>query len=181
MRITELNIKNRLVTMLLDHMIMTFIIFLFEAPAMVTRILSLPHTKVPLPGAFFQLGLYDVFVFSLYFNKDIFLGQSMGKRVLGFQVFNNKTGQPAGPFRCLVRNFTILLWPVEVIAALVNKERRIGDHIAGTRLGVYDPGVPARTDWVAMVVCMPVALGFTYVALIYPVDLLMNFFLSLQR
>jgi hypothetical protein len=105
----------------------------------------------------------------------------MGKRVLEFQVFNNRTGQPAGPLRCLVRNFTILLWPVEVIAALVNMERRIGDHIAGTRLGVYDPRAPARTNWVAMAVCLPVAMGFTYVALIYPVDLLMNAFLSMQR
>ena len=29
--------------------------------------------------------------------KAIFQGQSIAKRVLGFRVFNNKTGQPAAP------------------------------------------------------------------------------------
>ena len=181
MRPTELNKKNRLVSMLLDHTIMTFIIFFFVAPVIVTRIMSLPHTKVPLPNALIQFSLYDIFAFSLYFNKDIFLGQSIAKRVLGFQVFNNKTGQPAGPLRCLVRNFTILLWPIEVIAALVNIERRIGDYIAGTRLGVSDSRVQARPDWLAMAVCIPVTMGFTYVAWFYPVDLLVNSFLSHLR
>jgi len=181
MRTTELNKKNRLVSMLLDHTIMTFIIFFLEAPVMITRILSLPHTKLPLPNAFFQFSLYDIFAFCLYFNKDIFIGQSIAKRILGFQVLNNRTGQPAGPLRCLVRNFTILLWPIEVIASLVNIERRIGDYIAGTRLGVSDPGLQARPNWVTMAVCIPVAMGFAYVAWIYPVDLLMNYFISLQQ
>jgi uncharacterized RDD family membrane protein YckC len=178
MRTTELNKKNRLVSMLLDHTIMTFIIFFLEAPVIVTRILSLPHTKVPLPNGLFQFSLYDIFAFALYFNKDLFLGQSIAKRILGFQVFNNKTGQPAGPLRCLARNFTILLWPIEVIAAMINIERRIGDHIAGTRLGVSDPGEQARPNWVSMAVCIPLAIGFTYVAWFYPVELLMNAVIS---
>ena len=176
----ELNIKNRLVTMLLDHAIMTIIIFLLEVPAMVMRIMSLTHSKVPLPDAFLRFSLYDVIIFSLYFNKDIFLGQSIGKRILGFRVFNNKTGEPAGPLRCLVRNFTLLLWPVEVVAALVDKERRIGDYIAGTRLGVYDSGVQARPNWIAMVACFPVAMCFTYAAWFYPIDLLMKTLLAQQ-
>ena len=163
MRTNELNLKNRLVSMLLDHAIMTIFIFLLEVPMMVIRIMSLAHSKVPLPGAFLQLSLYDIIVFSLFFNKDLFQGQSIGKRILGFQVFNNKTGEPAAPLRCLVRNFTILLWPVEVVATLVNKERRIGDYIAGTRLGYHDSGVEARPKRIAMIACFPVAVCFTYV------------------
>ena len=181
MRTTELNKKNRLVSMLLDHAIMCFILFFLEAPVIVTRIMSLPHTKVPLPNSIIQFSLYDIFAFSLYFNKDIFLGQSIAKRILGFQVFNNKTGQPAGPLRCLVRNLTILLWPIEVIAALINKERRIGDYIAGTRIGLSNPGLQARPDWVTMAICIPVAMGFTYVAWFHPFDLFINYFISHQQ
>ena len=181
MRKTELNLKNRLVSMLLDHTIMTFIIFLLEAPVMVIKIMSLSHTKVPLPSTFLQLSPYDVSIFSLYFNKDIFLGQSIGKRILGFQVFSNKTGLPASPFLCLVRSFTILLWPIEVIAAFVNKERRIGDYIAGTKLGVHDSGVQGRPGWIAMVACIPIAMCFTYVAWVYPIELLINMLFSKQR
>jgi uncharacterized RDD family membrane protein YckC len=170
----ELNLKNRLVSMMLDHGIMTIIIFLLEVPIMVFRILSLAHAKVPLPGPFLRLSLYDVVIFSLFFNKDLFLGQSIGKRILGFQVFNNKTGEPAAPLRCLVRNFTCLLWPVEVVATLVNKERRVGDYIAGTRLGLYDSRVEARPSRIAMVACFPVAVCFTYVVWFYPIELLMK-------
>ena len=178
MRTNELNLKNRLVSMLLDHAIMTIIIFLLEVPMMVVRILSLAHSNLTLPGPLLRFSLYDVVIFSLFFNKDIFLGQSIAKRILGFRVFNNKTGQPAAPLRCLVRNFTILLWPLEVVATLVNKERRIGDYIAGTRLGLYDSEVQARPDRLAMVACFPAALCFTYVAWFYPMELLIKFVLA---
>ena len=160
--------------MLLDHTIMTFIAGIFEAPAIVIRILSYAH-KGAVPPVIPVFNWYDVFAFSLYFNKDIFLGQSIAKRVLNFQVVDHKTGQPAGPLKCLVRNFTILLWPVEVIAALINVERRIGDHIAGTRLALYDPGLQARPNWLLMAVAIVVGMLFTFGAWFYPFELLMRY------
>lgn len=181
MRAIVLNTKNRLVSMVLDHFIMTFITLFLVAPVLVISMVALANAKAPLPKTLFHLGLYDIFVFSLYFNKDIFLGQSPAKRVLGLQIFNNKTGLPAGPLRCLVRNFTVMLWPVEFIAALTDNERRIGDYIAGTRLGVCDPGVKVRPDWVAMAICIPASMAFTYVACYLPFEHLTNAILASTR
>src|SRR6185437_6853965 len=101
---------------------------------------------------------------------------SAAKRVLGFQVVNNRTGLPAGPLRCLVRNLTILLWPIEVVAAMINVNRRIGDHLAGTRLVVYDPKQAVRPNWAAMIGCLPLAMGFVWAFCLYPFELFINRF-----
>ena len=172
--------------MLLDHAITCFALGILEAPSIIIRIFSMAHQAgVAHRAGIVQAGemlpvfpifnWYDVFVFSLYFNKDIFLGQSIGKRILNFRVVDDKTGEPAGALRCLVRNFTILLWPVEVIAALINVERRIGDHIAGTRLALYDPALQARPNWLRMAVAIVVGMLFTFGAWFYPFELLMRF------
>lgn len=175
----HLDRKNRLVTMLVDHVTMTFVIFVLEAPAMAMNFIHLAHARPALAQAF-HIGIYDLFCFSLYFNKDIFLGRSIAKRILGFQVVNHRTGLAAGPLRCLVRNLTIMLWPIEVIAALVNSNRRIGDYIAGTRLEVYDPKLPARPHWGAIAGCIPVAMGVVWAVWFYPEELLLNRFIAAQ-
>ena len=74
------------------------------------------------------------FGFSAYFNKDIFHGRSPAKRILKMQVIDIKTGQVANPLKCLARNLTIVLWPLEVIFVLIDPKRRLGDKIAGTRI-----------------------------------------------
>lgn len=160
MLIANLDRKNRLITMFI-------------------HIIKLQHAQAP-SGPVFHFGVYEVFCFSLYFNKDIFLGRSVAKRTLGFQVLNNNTGLPAGPLRCLVRNFTVLLWPIEVVVALVNVNRRIGDHLAGTRLEVYDPKLAVRPEWGAIVVCFLLAAAVTYVFWFWPVELFLNYFLAYQ-
>ena len=43
-----------------------------------------------------------------------------------------KTDTVASSLKCLIRNITIILWPIEVIVVLVSPSRRIGDFIAGT-------------------------------------------------
>ena len=179
MVIANLDRKNRLVTMFVDHLTMTFVVGFFVGPVIVMNIIKMEHMR-PLEVEPFRYGIYEVFAFSLYFCKDIYLGRSVAKRILGFQVVNNATGQPAGPLRCLVRNFTLLLWPVEMIVALVLVNRRIGDYLAGTRLVVYDPKVSVRPDWGLMAVCIPLSMVFTYVCWFYPMDLFLNFFLTHQ-
>lgn len=74
------------------------------------------------------------FVFSIYYNKDAIKGKGPGKRAIGFIVVNNATGEIANPLRCIIRNFTLVLWPIEVIVTLFSPERRIGDYIAGTKV-----------------------------------------------
>ena len=175
---TTLNKKNRLVSMLLDHAIMTFVIGLFTAPVMIYKMFHLPAVVTSMPESFFTYNAYEAFAFSLYFNKDIYLGQSIAKKILKFQILDTQTNLPANPIKCLIRNFTILFWPVEVIAALINPERRIGDYIAGTKLAVYEPGINPNPHWALMVMAIPVGMFFTFAAWFYPLGLLFKFLLQ---
>jgi hypothetical protein len=75
---------------------------------------------------------------SLYFCKDCFLGRSPAKRILKLQVVDNTSGKVASPIKCFIRDIFCIIWPVEVIVALVNPNRRIGDFIAGTKLIPYE-------------------------------------------
>jgi hypothetical protein len=168
---TTLNKKNRLVSMLLDHGIMTFVVFVFEGPVMIYKMLHLPAIIPSMPQSFFRYNTYEIFAFSLYFNKDIYLGQSVAKKIMKFQILDIRTNQPANPIKCLIRNFTILLWPIEVIAALINPQRRIGDYIAGTKLAVYEPGISPSPHWALMVIAIPMGMFFTFAAWFYPLGL----------
>jgi len=75
-------------------------------------------------------------------NKDIFGGQSAVHRLLGFQVVDAKTNKQASKVRCMLRNVTAPLWPIEAIFLLANPKRRIGDFIAGTSLIEVEPSDP---------------------------------------
>jgi uncharacterized RDD family membrane protein YckC len=67
-------------------------------------------------------------------NKDSFKGRSFAKRKYGYQIIDNKTNIMASPFQCVIRNITMIFWPIEAIIALINPSRRIGDLVAGTRV-----------------------------------------------
>lgn len=75
-----------------------------------------------------------IVLFSLFLNKDIFFGKSIGKSFVGLMVVSSKTGIPASPIRCMIRNLFILIWPIEVLMLFFSPERRIGDFVAGTRV-----------------------------------------------
>ena len=68
----------------------------------------------------------------IYANKDFLQGRSIAKRKLGLVVINHRTGLTAGPFRCFIRNATIVLWPIELVMLLINPARRLGDYLAET-------------------------------------------------
>ena len=66
--------------------------------------------------------------------KDIIIGKSIGKRWVKIMVrdYYNPTKVPS-LWRLILRNITVLIWPVEYIFMLINREhRRMGDIIAGT-------------------------------------------------
>jgi len=68
------------------------------------------------------------------FNKDFFAGQSVVHRKLGYKVVDVKTKETASQMRCMIRNLTAPIWPIEVIFIFVSPKRRLGDVIAGTIL-----------------------------------------------
>ena len=123
----------RLGSMLLDHFIMCFVL----VPLMIF-IDFVRESSVP-----FDLPVWQFYlIVAIYLNKDAVLGQSVAKRLLGLQVHDGKTGQPANEFQCFLRNLTIPVWPIEVIAVLISPSRRIGDAIAGTRTVVSEKRPP---------------------------------------
>lgn len=134
---------SRILSAIFDSFIMSFIVFI-----PIIAILSQAYAHTPTKGLGQIISEPFVVIFSVllgilvYFNKDFFGGQSIGKRVFKLQVVVHKTGHAAGPFRCLVRNFTLLLGFIELILTLVSPKRRLGDFIAGTRIEAYDETRP---------------------------------------
>lgn len=74
-------------------------------------------------------------VWGVLFCKDCFGGRSIGKRLLGYRVVNNKSQEVANPFKCILRNLTYLLGLIDVAFMFYNKGgRRLGDYIANTNV-----------------------------------------------
>ena len=90
---------------------------------------------------FFHLTPFLICVFTLL-NKDYFGSQSVAKRIYGYQILNVKTKLAASPVRCIIRNVTAPIWPVELVFVLINPKRRLGDLIAGTELTDRQPTNP---------------------------------------
>lgn len=67
-------------------------------------------------------------------NKDFYNAKSIGKREYGYQIVDVKTNSPASEFKCALRNLTLMIWPLEVLAIMSNPKKRIGDYIAGTKI-----------------------------------------------
>lgn len=133
-------VGQRLISMFVDHFIMTFVICIGGL------ILSLPLALIPKDGLHLGLKLFNsgiigtiIFILvSLYLNKDILNGRSPAKRILKFQVVDNDTKLTASPLKCLLRNLTIIVWPIEVLVILFNPSQRLGDKLANTRVVVFD-------------------------------------------
>ena len=137
----QIDAGTRLGAMILDHFIMTMLMMVFFIPGMISNFANafkISHEQTtfdPFGGNLMYLGLWG---FVVYFCKDIINGRSIAKRILNLQLVNNSTGQVASPIRCFVRNILCIIWPIEVIVAMITPSRRLGDRVAGTELVIYD-------------------------------------------
>jgi len=137
-----ISVGTRLGTMLLDHVFMTIIAMVFFLPTMISGFsdaFKVSHEQTDFNFMEGPMKYLSMFGFALYFCKDIINGRSIAKRILKLQVVDNKTGQVATPLQCFVRNIFCIIWPIEVIVAMSNTSRRLGDKVAGTKLVYYDP------------------------------------------
>ncbi|WP_283641733.1 RDD family protein [Croceibacter atlanticus] len=130
----KLSIGKRLGAMLLDHFVMTIIAMVFLIPGIALSFIdafevSHEPTSANLLGDFSYIGLFGI---AIYLCKDCIRGRSIAKRALKLQIINYTSGSIASPIRCVVRNLTIAIWPIEVLFTLINPERRLGDYLAGT-------------------------------------------------
>jgi uncharacterized RDD family membrane protein YckC len=158
----KVTVGLRLASMLIDHFAMTFIVMLIVLPGFAINMIdafNLDHD--PSSFGFGGMSFLYAFGFAAYFNKDIFNGRSPAKRILKIQVIDIKTGQAANSLKCLVRNLTIPLWPLEVIFVLFNPKRRLGDKIAGTRIDYIENPVKVKMDWTKFAIALLIAIGFS--------------------
>lgn len=158
----KVTIGLRLASMLVDHFAMTFIVMFIVMPGFAISMFdafNLDHD--PSSFGFGGMSFLFAFGFSAYFNKDIFNGRSPAKRILKMQVIDNKTGQVANPLKCLARNLTIVLWPLEVIFVLIDPKKRLGDKIAGTRIDYVENPEKTKMDWSKFTIALLIAVGFS--------------------
>ncbi|MFD2887313.1 RDD family protein [Chitinophaga cymbidii] len=142
-----MNASTRLGSMLLDHFIMVMICMIFFIPTTVTMFSSFAPGGENVPWVPLQhrpMFYFSLLGFAIYFCKDSINGRSIAKRILKMQVVDNRTGRPASPLQCVVRNLFCILWPVEVLVTFGSPDRRIGDMVAGTRVDEFDPANVAQ-------------------------------------
>lgn len=130
----EMRAGPRIGSMLLDHFVMTFAIMFLVLPFTIGGFEGITDESTTTPFSSDLIFYVMIFGMSLYFNKDMIQGKSVAKRALKLEVVDIKTGEVACSLKCLIRNLTIAVWPIEVIAVLISPSRRIGDLIAGTRV-----------------------------------------------
>lgn len=124
---------HRISIMLLDHFLMCILIIpLAILFAIVSHKIGFKLND--------EMSFYVwVLIIFLYNNKDFYNAKSPAKRIMGYQVVDNKTEKPATELQCFIRNFTICIsWPLEVIVGFINPERRIGDFMANTKVILSD-------------------------------------------
>lgn len=81
-----------------------------------------------------NLFLGMMIVYPITMNKDFLNGKSIGKRIFGIQV-QNLNSQKATEWKNALRNFLPII-PFELIFTIFSPERRIGDRIAQTKVGI---------------------------------------------
>jgi antitoxin component YwqK of YwqJK toxin-antitoxin module/uncharacterized RDD family membrane protein YckC len=131
----EITFGIRLVSMLVDQLIVSSVVFILVLLLMMTGLKDVFHNYPEQTGTNTAAFIYGIVLgLTMYFNKDFFNGMSPAKRIFNLQVINHRTNKVASPLRCLVRNLTVLFLPLEVIFILINTQRRFGDYVAGTRI-----------------------------------------------
>jgi len=161
---TELQIikssrKRRIVAFLTDHIVLTFlgasVVFLILGPDFIDKI-NIDHFRNIL-----ILVLLPVFL--IYFCKDFINGISLGRWIMGIMVRDEDNSKEVpSKTRLFVRNLFLLIWPVELLALIFNKNKqRFGDNFAKT-IVVKNPDKAKKSSRViALGVIFIVCVGFT--------------------
>lgn len=81
-----------------------------------------------------NLFLGTMIIYPITMNKDFLNGKSIGKRIFEIQV-QNLNDQKASEWKSSMRNFLPVI-PLELLFTIFSPERRIGDRIAETKIGI---------------------------------------------
>lgn len=117
-------------------------------------------------------------LYSLFFCKDIFGSQSIGKRIFKLKVINTKIDKnddmvntlELSSIRLILRNLFIYIWPIEIIL-IISKTKRLGDLIVKTKVVPFNKQVD-RVDKINIlknififILVFTITLSFTFSAL----------------
>lgn len=100
----------------------------------------------------------NIFDFAWYIYillRDCFSGQSLGKRLVGLQVIDEK-GTPVAASKTIARNIFMIIpfFPIIEYFIMLNEEsgRRIGDKVAKTKVNDLRPEIPdVKFLWISIV------------------------------
>ncbi len=80
-----------------------------------------------------------VLLYVLMVCKDCYNGQSIGRKIVGIQVFDSKTMKVASPLKCILRNCFYLIYPIEGLVMLCNSlGLRMGDYATQTKVAEWN-------------------------------------------
>jgi uncharacterized RDD family membrane protein YckC len=117
-------------------------------------------------------------LYSIFFCKDIFGSQSIGKRMLKLKVINTKINKDEekvntlelNPIRLILRNLFVYIWPIEILL-IFYQNKRLGDIIIKTKVVPFDKQVDTikkidvfKNLFIFLIV-FAITLSFTFSAL----------------
>lgn len=124
--------QKRLLAILIDHILGTVIFGIIFFSINLDSFIDPTESNSMKPFETFNTIIGFGMIY--YLLKDIFKGRSIGKRLIGLRVVDiNNTNDVPGKIRLVVRNITVLIWPIELLI-LIFKHRRIGDIITKTNV-----------------------------------------------
>lgn len=113
---------KRILAILIDYAIVIFVFVLFGAAELfigsLNEMLALMYYILIIPCIF------------LLVIKDVVNGRSIGKRLMKLKVVTTSDSKFYA-WRLMLRNTTLIIWPIEIILLLQNK-KRLGDIFAKT-------------------------------------------------
>ena len=165
--------KERLKLIIVDGITMTIVLMVlflpFDIYDTITETTKIGDVYAPKDRSI-AYSIYNFFVLSIFLNKDALSGMSIGKRISGFKIVDFNSGKIASPLKCLIRNSTILVWPIELVFVFVNRNRRLGDFIAGTKLVKQEGSLTMEevNYWKILVsLCLPILILIVIKLLVY--------------
>lgn len=119
--------KRRFLAFLIDYMIFALFFTIICTVFYVAEQFFIVENG---PTFYMLYGILLLFTMLLFIAKDCYRGKSIGKKLEKLKVVSNR-GDKATIFQLFIRNITILIWPVEFLLLLLDKEK-LGDRLANT-------------------------------------------------
>lgn len=116
---------KRIIAFLIDYIILLFPIYtlLFSMEIIFNCDIIFCHFYLIISIIMFLLSLKDL----------IFKNASIGKKIMGLRIVDNKNNSIPNMYKIIIRNLTLILWPIDIIGFLFSN-KRIGELMTNTKV-----------------------------------------------